>query len=52
MDLKKLNNLKGFMPSHEGLALTKWAEEFSHYGPALEIGTVWSQINTLYCSWE
>ena len=27
------------MPSHEGLALTKWAEEFAHYGPALEIGT-------------
>ena len=27
------------MPNHEGLALTKWAEEFSHYGPALEIGT-------------
>lgn len=39
MDFKKLNALKGFMPSHEGLALTKWAEEFSSYGPALEIGT-------------
>ena len=39
MDFKKLNSLKGFMPSHEGLALTKWAEEFSSYGPALEIGT-------------
>jgi len=38
MNFEKLNNLKGFMPSHEGLALTKWAEEFS-YGPALEIGT-------------
>ena len=33
------DNLKGFMPSHEGLALTKWAEEFSCHGPALEIGT-------------
>ena len=39
MNFEKLNNLKGFMPSHEGLALTKWAEEFTYYGPALEIGT-------------
>ena len=39
MNFEKLNSLKGFMPSHEGLALTKWAEEFSSYGPALEIGT-------------
>ena len=39
MDFEKLDNLKGFMPSHEGLALTKWAEKFSQYGPALEIGT-------------
>ena len=39
MNFEKLNSLKGFMPSHEGLALTKWAEAFSTYGPALEIGT-------------
>ena len=39
MDFEQLKNLKGFMPSHEGLALTKWAEEFSCHGPALEIGT-------------
>ena len=39
MNFEKLNTLKGFMPEHEGLALTKWAEEFSLYGPALEIGT-------------
>ena len=39
MNFEKLNSLKGFMPSHEGLALTKWAEQFSTYGPALEIGT-------------
>ena len=39
MDFEKLDNLKGFMPSHEGLALTKWAEKFSQCGPALEIGT-------------
>ena len=39
MDFKQLDNLKGFMPRHEGLALTKWAEKFSQCGPALEIGT-------------
>ncbi len=39
MNFEQLNNLKGFMPSHEGLALTNRAGEFSHYGPALEIGT-------------
>jgi len=39
MDFEQLDNLKGFMPRHEGLALTKWAEKFSQCGPALEIGT-------------
>ena len=39
MDFKKLDALKGFMPSHEGQALTKWAKKFSQHGPALEIGT-------------
>ena len=39
MDFEKLDALKGFVPKNEGLALTKWAEEFSTYGPALEIGT-------------
>lgn len=39
MDFQKLNSLKGFMPQHEGEALSKWAEEFSALGPALEIGT-------------
>ena len=39
MNFEQLDNLKGFMPNHEGLALTKWAEKFSYYGPALEIGT-------------
>ncbi len=39
MDFEKLSTLKGFMPKHEGLALTKWAKIFSRYGPALEIGT-------------
>ena len=44
MDFEQLDNLKGFMPSHEGLALTKWAEKFSQYGPALEIGTFTGKI--------
>ena len=39
MDFDKLNNLKGFMPQHEGEALAKWAQRFSTMGPALEIGT-------------
>ncbi len=39
MDFDRLDTLKGFMPRNEGLALTKWAEEFSIFGPALEIGT-------------
>ena len=39
MDINKLDLLKGFMPKHEGLALTRWAENFSLHGPALEIGT-------------
>jgi hypothetical protein len=39
MDFDKLNDLKGFMPQHEGKALAKWAEKFSTMGPALEIGT-------------
>ena len=34
MDFKKLDTLKGFMPSHEGQALTKWAKKFSQHGPA------------------
>ena len=38
MNFEKLNNLK-VHARHEGLSLTKWAEEFSCYGPALEIGT-------------
>ena len=39
MDFKKLDALKGFMPTHEGQALTKWAKKFSRHGPVLEIGT-------------
>ena len=47
MDFKKLDQLKGFMPKDEGLALTRWAEKFSCYGPALEIGTFGAK-STLY----
>ena len=39
MDFEKLDQLKGFMPKDEGLALTKWGEKFTCHGPALEIGT-------------
>ena len=39
MDFKKLDQLKGFMPKDEGLALTKWAKKFTCHAPALEIGT-------------
>ena len=35
----KISKLKGFMPKHEGAALTKWSEEFSSIGPIMEIGT-------------
>ena len=47
MDFKKLDQLKGFMPKDEGLALTRWAEKFTYHGPALEIGTFGAK-STLY----
>ena len=47
MNFEQLNSLKGFMPSHEGLALTKWAKKFLNHGPALEIGTFGAK-STLY----
>lgn len=34
-----IDNLKGFMPKHEGIALTKWSEKFSLIGPIMEIGS-------------
>ena len=39
MNLEALEEVKGFMPYHEGEALSKWAEEFSNKGPIMEIGT-------------
>ena len=35
----EIDNLKGFMPKHEGIALTKWSEKFSSIGPIMEIGS-------------
>ena len=35
----KINKLKGFMPIHEGQALTRWSHQFSTVGPILEIGS-------------
>ena len=39
MIIKDIENIKGFMPSHEGEALYKWSKEFSKLGPIIEIGT-------------
>ena len=39
MIVDKINNVKGFMPAHEGEALTKWAYEFSIKAPIMEIGS-------------
>ena len=39
MNLNEIKKIKGFMPNHEGMALLKWAEEFSNLGHVLEIGT-------------
>ena len=39
MNIKKFIDVKGFMPFHEGEALTKWASFFSKNGPILEIGS-------------
>ena len=35
----EIDSLKGFMPKHEGIALTKWSEKFSSIGPIMEIGS-------------
>lgn len=35
----EIDKLKGFMPKHEGIALTKWSEKFSSIGPIMEIGS-------------
>ena len=35
----EIDKLKGFMPKHEGIALTKWSKKFSSIGPIMEIGS-------------
>ena len=35
----EIDKLKGVMPKHEGIALTKWSEKFSSIGPIMEIGS-------------
>ena len=49
MNIKKFTGVKGFMPFHEGEALTKWASLFSKNGPILEIGTYCGK-STLFLS--
>ena len=39
MIINDIENIKGFMPAHEGEALYKWSKEFSKSGPIIEIGT-------------
>ena len=39
MNSELIKKIKGFMPDHEGLALSKWAKEFSQIGSIVEIGT-------------
>ena len=39
MNLKDIENVKGFMPKNEGDALFEWAKKFSRVGPILEIGS-------------
>ena len=40
MNLEALEEVKGFMPYHEGEALSKWAEEFSKKGPIMELSLI------------
>ena len=39
MSHNKFDNVKGFMPKHEGDALLRWAKKFSKIGSIIEIGT-------------
>ena len=39
INLSKIEEIKGFMPNHEGEALMSWAKTFSKLGPLLEIGS-------------
>ena len=39
MNLRAIEEIKGFMPPNEGMALMNWAKKFSNIGQILEIGT-------------
>ena len=39
INLSKIEEIKGFMPNHEGEALMSWAKTFSKIGQLLEIGS-------------
>ena len=47
MKVGEIDLVKGFMPIHEGKALTKWSQKFSLKGDILEIGTYCGK-STLY----
>ena len=50
MNLKDIENVKGFMPINEGTALLKWGEQFSRIGPLLEIGTYCGKSSLYLCA--
>ena len=50
MNLKEIDDVKGFMPFNEGMALFKWAEKFSNIGPILEIGTYCGKSSLYLCA--
>ena len=47
MKVDEIDSVKGFMPIHEGEALTRWSQKFSLKGDILEIGTYCGK-STLY----
>ena len=47
MKIREIEEVKGFMPKHEGEALLNWAKIFSNIGPILEVGTYCGK-STLY----
>jgi len=49
MNLRAIEEIKGFMPPNEGVALMNWAKKFSNIGQILEIGTYCGK-SSLYLS--
>ena len=37
MKIREIEEVKGFMPKHEGEALLNWAKIFSNIGPIFEV---------------